>query len=155
MRSPWGHRIVRGLVWASPAERPDLPKSRPWGTKALGLQYERRVAKALPRAKHGPWYEFRDEDGRGVCQPDLVLLLAKLVLVIECKLSDTLAGESQLKDLYLPVCALAHSRPAFGLVICKHVKPWSTQVCGSLEEALHALSGTSVPRLHWLGRGSI
>ena len=155
-RSFWGHRAVAGLREAQRCERPEgMPVARLKGTKALGLGFEKAVAKALPGALHGPWYEFVDRDGHGFCQPDLVLVLAKLVLVIECKLSDTPAARAQLGELYLPVCALAHHRPAKGLVIVKHLKPESTKVFGRLSEALQALDEQNAPCLHWIGRGAL
>jgi hypothetical protein len=154
VKSPWGHRIVAGLESAERCERPDhIPKSLARGTKAFGLSFERAVARALPGAVHGPWYEFWDRDGKGYCQPDLVLVLPRLVLVIECKLSDTPAARAQLNELYLPVCAKAHGRPAQGLVIVKHLKPDSTHVFSKLSEALQSLG--VCPCLHWIGRGAL
>src|SRR5436190_8478559 len=98
-------RVVAGKVdWARPCLRPAcIPKSRLKGAKADGLRYEKLVAKAIPEAKHGPWYEFCDVNGPGYCQPDLVVISPRMVLVLECKLSNYFEGLQQIERLYKPV----------------------------------------------------
>jgi len=113
-------RWVSGLVEARPCGRPKgMPVSRPRGTKAQGLAYERKLASALPLAKHGQWFEFVDQNGNGYCQPDLFLDLGEVILVLECKLRWTLEGHMQVQHLYKPVLERAFGKPVFGGVVCK------------------------------------
>ena len=157
-RSPWGHRVICGqITMARPCSRPSsIPKSRPRGSKASGLRYERAFAKALPGVAHGPWYEFIDDCGHGFCQPDFVWQLDKEIVVFETKLTDTPAGRAQTIDLYAPVLRAAHSLPISGIIVCKNLtkKTDLSSITTSLETAL-ALSHKSIPILHWLGKGSL
>lgn len=150
-------RVVQGQVWASPCPRPAcIPHSRPRGVKAVGLRYEWALAKALPSAKHGPWYEFTDQNGPGYCQPDCVWDLGTHLAIFEAKLSNIAQAEAQLKGLYLPVLQAAHKRPVVGIIVVRHLSPQVdlARVVDSLGAALNA-SNYCVPVLHWLGRGRL
>ncbi len=147
-------RIVVGQVaWAKRCAKPAaIGKSRPRGAKAQGLRYEKLVAKAMPFAVYGPWFEFFDGNGYGYCQPDLLIIESDRVIVLECKLSDYYAGYSQIERLYKPVLRTTFSRPVVGAVICKVLRSDAPKqlVCASLSEALGKSQG--VPLIHWLGR---
>lgn len=149
-------RAVRGLETARACERPvGIPFSRPRGAKAAGLRYERDLAKAMPSAKHGQWWEYRDLAGPGFCQTDLIYQLASGVLVLEAKYTWTETGHQQLERLYLPVVSRALAVPTCGIVVCKVLTTEvpRNSVCSSLEEALgHARAGRRAV-LHWLGTG--
>jgi len=140
--SPSGYRTVRGLVSARAIERPsNIPVSQPRGAKAAGLRYERALARMLPGATHGQWWEFWDANGRGVCQTDLFLTVGDAVVVVEVKYTWTLVGHGQLENLYLPVLRKATGREVIGLVACKKLVPevlGVAQVSGNFVEALEA-----------------
>lgn len=146
------HREVSGLQWAVPCARPGcIPRSRPRGAKAAGLRYERELAKALPQAKHGQWWEFRDARGRGFCQTDLLLPLGTGTLVLEAKYTWTPEGHSQLERLYLPVVRKAGHSWAVGVVVCRALLPSTPReaICGSLGEA-YSRAALGLPAvLHW------
>jgi len=97
-------RSIVGLEYAALCLRPaHIPKSRPRGVKAAGLRYEKALAAAIPRAEHGQWVEYRDLNGPGHCQMDLLIEGSKRIVVIECKLTDVEQGFGQLRDLYFPI----------------------------------------------------
>jgi hypothetical protein len=122
----------------------------------LGLSYEKALAKALPQAKHGLWFEFCDRNGRGFCQPDLVLEGKDEILVIEAKLTNYAEACLQLQHLYAPVLAKAYSRPVRGAVALKYLSPDTPRdkICADLASVL-AFLPNSWPVLHWIGRGPV
>lgn len=148
-------RIVHGLKWAKALEkRPAcIPQGRPRGAKAAGLRYERSLAKALPVAKHGQWFEFEDEHGRGYCQVDLMLQLLSGILILEAKYTWTAEGHLQLEQLYIPVVSAAWGLPTRGLVVCKKLVPEMSgvAVAGDLDTALKYIACGQRCALHWLG----
>lgn len=147
-----GHRVIKGLQWARPRESGPFGRSRARGAKAQGLRYERALAKALPSAKHGQWFEFCDLFGSGWCQPDLIYDLGHALLVLEAKYTWVPEGQTQIDHLYRPVVEKALGKPVHGVVVCKTLIPgMSCRVFASLREAaLAAMSGDSVV-LHWQG----
>lgn len=157
-------RIIRGLIWAQPCERPkNIPKSRPRGRKAAGLKYERDLACGLKMSIvgkvpiwHGQWFKFEDSRGTGVCQTDIVLRTPVGIAILESKYTWTEAGHAQIDRLYVPVLEAANPGvPAFGFVVCKvltsDVKPeW---VCRDLATAIRRSSAGLRTVLHWVGAG--
>jgi hypothetical protein len=144
-------RVIEGLRWAKLLdERPGfIPNSRPRGAKAMGLRYERALAKAMPFAKRGLWFEFCDGNGLGVCQTDFIIELERGVLVLEVKYSWVSEAHLQLEGLYLPVVSMALARRARGLVVCKNLTPnmpSDVQVIGNVVEWPEGPSRTV---LHW------
>lgn len=154
------HRVVEGLRWAE--ARPEGPwgakGSRPRGAKALGVAYEKALARALPDAKRGQWWKFDDVNGGGWCQTDLLLEGASSVLVLEAKLSWVMQGHTQLELLYKPVLEMALGKPLLGVVVCKTLRsgmPHSVSIVSDLPSALAlARSGRRVV-LHWIGNGPL
>ena len=153
-------RRVSRLKWAiALTSRPScIPVARARrGAKAAGLRYERALARALPGAEHGRWFEFDDVDGRGYAQVDLLREFDEFVLVLEAKYTWTLEGHHQIEWLYRPVVEKALAKPVRGLVICKvlasGMNEAGARVFGSIDEAMSA----NVPRavVHWLGAGPI
>jgi hypothetical protein len=152
-------RTVTGLSYAALALRPKgLPISRPRGSKAAGLRYERALGKALAlegvRAIGGQWFEFCDANGPGHCQTDLIIVGKKRVAIIECKLGDVNTGRAQLSGLYLPVARLVWpDKKALGIVAARHLGREENEdlVVGSLEEALKRAEEV-IPTLHWIER---
>ena len=147
------------VSFAEPCLRPAwLKNSRPRGVKALGLRYERAVAKALPEATHGQWFRYLLEGDREPrwCQTDLLWKSATRTLVLEVKLSYTDAGMIALQNMYLPVVRKAFGLPVGGIQICKNLRPgiqvpiFSTL---ALAEASAKLAQPCV--LHWMGKGPL
>lgn len=145
------YRRIVGLKWARECERPKcIPKGRPRGRKAAGLRYERQLAKALPEAKHGQWFEFEDVNGRGYCQTDLLLHLGGWgIAILECKYTWTLEAQRQLDLLYRPVVERAFMLPVRCVVVCKVLVPEAPLAAPTLGEAL-----ASGRVWHWLGATS-
>lgn len=149
-------RVINGLVWAKPCARPRaIPASRPRGAKAAGLRYERALAAALPKAKHGQWFEFEDRNGPGWCQTDLLLELPSGVLVLESKYTWVPEGHQQVEDLYLPVVAKALAKPTFGGVVAKVLTPGPYLVARDLQTFTQACVARQRAVLHWIGVGPI
>ncbi len=142
-------RKIVGLKWAEPAENP-WPKTRPKGVRAKGLAFERRVARAIPGAKHGLWFRYEDQNGVGYCSPDLVLRLGGVPMVLECKLTDCPDARDQLEGLYLPVLECLLGRRPRGVVVVKNLTRVSQGIVPDLASAL-AVDG--LPLVQWLGKG--
>jgi len=150
-------RQIKGIAWAEPCLRPrGLPEKKPRrGSKAEGLRFERALARALgPRCTQGQWFRFMDDNGPGHCQPDLLLIGRKRIVVIECKLTFTLEGVMQLQELYLPVLRTHYARHEVLCVLaCKNLTPQAPagRIHASLRAAIEdALSG-GVAVFHWFG----
>src|SRR4029450_10699432 len=104
-------RQVCQLQWAELAERaPHHPPKRLRGSKARGVpderKFQRMISSNLPSGAplfHSQWIEFEDLNGPGYAQPDCFLELRSRIICFECKLTETLAGYSQLHSLYGPL----------------------------------------------------
>lgn len=152
-------RVIQGLRWAKalPGKPSCIPVGRARGAKAAGLQYERALAKALPSAKHGQWWEFEDGLGHGYCQTDLVMIVSGGSLILESKYSWVAEGHTQVELLYMPVVAMATRKPAFGGVVTKRLKPGMPPlvIARSLGEFAAAALARRRVVLHWIGTGSL
>lgn len=150
-----GIRHVLGLYEAEkmPEWPAIIPRPRPRGIKALGTRYEKLVAKQLPYAQHGVWWQYRDSNGRGLCQTDFLLDDPKVPVILECKHTWTAEGMEQLEELYIPVVSMALGRPAIGIQVCKHLVPWAkSKISYCLSQAILEAEGSSSPvTLHWRG----
>ena len=123
-----GRRVTRQinrLSWAkqSPSRPPGIGVTRARGAKAAGVRYERLLAKAVPKAQAGVWWEFVDSAGHGWCQTDLVLIGRDGALVLEAKYTATDRAWEQLEGLYLPVVSAALGRPCWGVQVCRVLTP--------------------------------
>ena len=152
-------RCVVGLSHATqlPSRPKCIPQSRARkGSKGYGLRYERQVAERTGGV-HGQWFSFRDLNGAGYCQPDVLLALDGQIVVLECKLTDVDEARLQLAKLYLPVVALALSKPVRGIVVVRHLTRESdtSLVVTSMGEALRHATERYFPTLHWIGRGPL
>lgn len=148
-------RKIEGLIWARalPRRPNGIPIDRPRGAKAEGIRYEKALARALPKANHGQWFEFEDSNGRGYCQTDLIFSWKGQIVVLEAKYTWRMAGHRQIEQLYRPILAKITGKPVLGVVVCKRLRPAvAYPVFGDLEEALRA-SGPQGPGpvWHWLG----
>lgn len=154
------HRSPIGLICASACNRPiGLPHGRPRGAKAQGLRYERALARALPWAKHGQWFEYRDRLGLWHCQVDLLAELPSgEALVIEAKYTWTMAGHAQIDQLYRPVVGMALRKPVIGLVVCRTLLPETARmakVTGDLGEGIELARQGHRVVTQWLGRSAL
>lgn len=155
-------RRVSGLVWvqqldAWPREVPRPRIGARTKAKREGYKFEAAFASALaarfPCAQHGFWLRFRDANGWGLAQPDVVVRGVREAVVFECKLSYTEAAEPQLTGLYLPLLRYLWQIPVRGVVVCKALTPRCPReiVTGDLAHAI-GLAKNGVPVLHWLGK---
>lgn len=156
------HRRIRGLRFAQSIARPEgLPAARPRGCKLDGLYYERQVAKAVPWAIPGAWFEFTDLNGHGKCQTDLIFGYragdVRELFCLEVKLSLVEDGFDQLELLYLPVLRHCYQVPTYGIQVTKNLRgagrAWGKPpiICSSLGDAMHQARQGKRVAWHWLG----
>ena len=151
-------RAVVGVSWARACSRPaSIPVGKPRKKcKLAGLGYERDLAKALPAAKHGQWFEFRDRNGAGHCQTDLILDCPLGLVVLEAKYTWTEQGHKQVEKLYQPVLGQAFpGRNILGIVVCKVLTRETPRgwVCRDLDSAIKRAFVGAPTVLHWIGAG--
>lgn len=98
---------------------------------------------------HGPWIEYRDHDGLGVCQPDFIVRLPGRILVIEAKLTFVQNAILKLQTLYIPLVMHIEGRlDVQGTVVCQNVTAHTPETVFHLDAP-----GLSQPSVyHWLGR---
>lgn len=149
-------RKITRLKWAEPCAAHHAPPKGLTGTKAQGLGFEKKVAKALAGAAWGQWFRFEDGNGYGLCQPDFLTVVAGQPVIVEVKLTATLQGFWQLEDLYRPVVEHWLGRPVKLVQVCRNLVPgmgsWGCTQIDSLDQ-LAVTSGRVI--LPWLGRGSL
>lgn len=148
-------RAIQGLIWSREADSPWGTASRqPRGKKGYGVRYERELAKALPDARHGQWFQFQDSAGPGHCQTDLLLDTPMGLAILEAKYTWTQEGHWQVERLYKPVVERATRRSAFGLVVCRVLLPELRRevICSELEPALLRAAAGLRTVLHWTGQ---
>lgn len=89
-----------------------------------GLRYEKLVGQHLAdlfgpdRVKYGKWIEYETEEHpkRRWAQPDYIVDLPTGKLVVEAKLTQNLAGDAQLAELYHPLLSFMFPRTPIWLV---------------------------------------
>jgi hypothetical protein len=153
-------RRLSQVSWAHECEAPGFAKrSRLRGTKALGVSYEKKLARALPRGSlHGQWFVYSADGRVGYCQPDFLLRGRSELAVLEAKLTDVEAAWEQLEGLYAPVLEACYSKKVLKIAVTRSVARVgaSERVCETLAEAIMlARSAHFRPVLHWLGTGRI
>lgn len=156
-------RRISGLLWARPCPRPrTIPKTRATGTRAAGLAYERRLAKAIcaehPLAFSSQWYEYEDAAGPGFCQPDIVIPGKDFVTVIEVKLSAQESAWLQARALYKPILEMVYRKPCICIVATKFLRRERAGdiVAASLADAVASAHVLNIqPLWHWIGRGPL
>lgn len=153
-------RRVEGLVWARKlAGRPNVLPGQRIGArsapKQAGIRYENALAKAIPGARQGLWWEYQDAHRHGFAQTDLVLDLGPAVplIVLEAKLTWTRAGHDQVDWLYRPILRVALGRPVVGFVVSKVLtaETPSAWICHDLADALERVCAGRTTVLQWLG----
>lgn len=149
-------RIARSVFSAHKlSEKPScIPTGRPRGARAAGIRYEKAFGKAIGQAaEHGPWFQFKDLNGNGYCQPDYLIELEHLVVILECKYTWTAQAYAQMELLYIPVLKVALGKPVIGLQVCKRLLPEATlktKIVGMLGNGLILANQGQRVTLHWL-----
>ena len=125
-------RKVKGLKWSELRDYGPFPgKNQNRNAKACvkkGHAYERVVHRELKRLDLGgeicfqQWIMFADENGLGWAQPDLYVLWPNLLLLIECKLTQSKSADQQLLGLYLPLLRDIYQLPILCLQVCKNLR---------------------------------
>lgn len=108
--------MVRSLKEVNFAEFCDAPafatgRKPSRGSKGSGHRYEKLLGELLVKTfgssavKLGPWIKFSaDGDRVSYAQPDAIVTLPSGgKAIVEAKLTQTLAGQAQLKNLYEPL----------------------------------------------------
>jgi hypothetical protein len=100
---------------------------------------------------HNQWIRFEDSNGIGYAQPDSYLVLKSRVILFECKLTETLAGYSQIEKLYKPLLLAIYQRPIILILTCKNLSRLDLRrlEVSSLREALFA-RGDRISTFQWL-----
>lgn len=147
-------RIVQGLRWARAVAEGPFGPAKARGVKAFGLRYERALAAALPSAKHGQWFEFADANGKGFCQPDLLLAHAGQLFILEAKLKNAEEAHRQLEGLYKPVVEMALSQRPYGFAVVRSARgiPRWMEYWQILPQALEGAAAGRLGALHWRER---
>lgn len=131
-RSSTEYRVVNRLSSAKLRDTPMFEGKSKAPTESMrkGNRYENKVANLLhayypDRVIHGPWIEFTDANGFGVCQPDMIILPEEGesgIIVVECKLTYKPEAERKLKRLYAPLVKRIYGEMPCCVQICKHLK---------------------------------
>lgn len=152
-------RSTSSILWARPCEKPSfIPTSRPRGSKAAGLRYERNLAQFLqPGVIHGQWFEYEDATGIHYCQPDILYPISRwLISIIEVKYTLVEGAFDQLVR-YLPVVEAAYNMRAALVVAFKNFGPsiGGGPFTDLLEASYYSVEhgeDTVVTLLHWVGQ---
>jgi hypothetical protein len=150
------------IEWAHECAPPDFAKARRLrGSKALGLTYERKLARVLPKGtRHGQWFAYCVDGKVRFCQPDFLLVGRSELAVLEAKLADVTAASEQLRGLYVPVLKAAYGKRVLPVIVARSLSrlPENAdidEVCCRLIEALDLARAGRLPVLHWIGRGGL
>lgn len=68
------------------------------------------------------WFLYKDAQGVSYCQPDYFIVRDDLVLLVECKLSQTDEAFQQMASLYVPVLRYRYERPIVTVLACKYLR---------------------------------
>jgi len=153
-------RKVKGLKWAELREHgPFSGKNRNRNAKTCvkkGHAYEKTVLREVKRRSLGgeicfqQWIMFADSNGLGWAQPDLYVLLDDLLLLIECKLTQSESAEDQLMRLYLPLLRDIYQMPTLCLQVCKNLRVVPRKLVDGPED-LMKFPGPGVYTWHYIG----
>lgn len=166
------HRVVSGLLSSRRLDGrpPCIPIGRPRGVKAAGIRYQKAFEAALLKefpasgVDPSPWFEYRDANGRGYCQPDAIIynMDGDFYTILECKLTDYASARRQIDELYLPVVEKWSGAPVGRLVVLRNVTSVDTGPQNIFEDFRLALAAANKrrnyaypPVFHWLGKGKL
>lgn len=150
-------RKIKGLKWAELMENGPFKDSNR-GKRACvkaGHRYEKVVLRELRRKSLGEtcfqqWIMFADENGLGWARPDIYVLLSDVVLLIECKLTQSMDADVQLLTLYLPLLRSIYQQPILLLQVCKNLRVVPKKLVEGPEELLQS-PGPGVFTWQYLG----
>lgn len=115
------------MSWTCRLSEPPFRKPSLTGSKGRGLAYERRVGRELLRRNYpvesSAWFRYKDALGTAHCEVDHLLVLPKVVVLVECKLTQSDQGVLQLLQLYAPVASHYYGLPLVLVLACKHLSP--------------------------------
>jgi len=153
-------RRVKDLKWAELREYGPFPeKNRARNQRRCvkaGHSYERTVHRELKRIGldgeicFRQWIMFADSNGLGWAQPDIYILLPNLILLMECKLTQSRDAEPQLLNLYLPLLRSIYQSPILALQVCKNLRTVPPKLVDGPEDLLQ-FPGPGVHTWHYIG----
>ena len=123
------HRVITKLSWASTCDPVFAEGQKLKGNRAKGKTYERSVIRRIKKSlKNSPthsvvagqWYSFVDTNGKGHCQTDCEIHTPSCIILLECKLTQKIYAERQMKELYLPI--LTHLYPGKPIYLVQTAK---------------------------------
>jgi len=110
-------------------EGPSRKKGKYTAVQKKGLVYEKQVARLFKRRSDlegklfvSQWIMYEDVNGLGWAQVDLYLVQKEVILLVECKLSQTERAHAQLLYLYLPLLRKIYLQQIVCLQICKYMQ---------------------------------
>ncbi len=123
-------KIEGPIKWAKLSETKHFGR-RPTKVKnaiSYGLRYEKAFGEYIKGHYSGvhvhPWIEFEDDNGYGLCQPDVVLL--DPFIIFECKARFSYRqAYRELRTLYGPVVVALWGEERLGpklVQVCRHLK---------------------------------
>jgi hypothetical protein len=127
----------------------------------MGLTYERKLAKVLPKGtRHGQWFAYCVDGRVRFCQPDFLLVGRSELAVLEAKLADVSAASEQLRGLYVPVLRAWSGKRVLPVIVTRSLSRLPEhadidEVCVRLIEALDLARSGRLPVLHWIGSGRL
>ena len=111
-------QVVGDVKWVKTIRSP-FGKGAKSGTAIIkfGRRYEKKFGEML-EARYGdsvdigPWFEFEDDMGTAICQPDVLYHDGDLLVIFEAKTSFTYRkAYAELRTLYRPVVEKYYNRP--------------------------------------------
>lgn len=158
-------RIISNLEWARFSTGTffcqNINKTNFTNSQRRGLNFEKKVGKEVEKKcvemceeiLIGPWIEFKDKNGLGIAQPDIVLVGKKRVIVLECKLTFTDSAWAQMNKLYIPLLRKMYPsvKNFAGVQVCKRLthKPKQLEI-NHIEDSLSLRRGNAFLHLPFL-----
>lgn len=154
------YRRIQQLDWVEltdygPIKNPKQPRK---ASVKRGLAYEKKVGRSIKRRNGelggdlyiGQWLLFKDKNGHGKAQPDIYIVYPELIVIIECKLTQTDSVVPQLLQLYLPLIKKLYDRPAVCLQVCKNLRYKPRKLIGDVTELINN-PGPGIWTWHFIG----
>lgn len=82
------------------------------------------------------WVQFSDEQGVSFAQPDAWIECKDMVLLFECKLTQSDGAEMQAMSLYAPLLEELLGKPVVGCQVFKNIRYRTGRMVESVEELL-------------------
>lgn len=158
-------RKLDGLKWVEAAEPPPFAVGprRLKGMAAKGKAYERKVGTLLTKALAsgdlsgdlwlGPWFRFEDTAGKGLAQPDALLILDDRIIIFEAKLKQTIAALPQIR-LYGELASTLLGKPWVGVQIFRWpstLRQNDPKLLAAIQDIVSVEGTHTIFNHHWLG----